>query len=188
MHCKKYGCVVPPSCLQSRAPCFHLLNRCLCTRSRSSSRHRSAYQLSPFGSCAHNATTTSPSHQEALACSGRLNLCAKTRELTDNQPKYKYRQRKSKSPAPNGGGGGQEPNAGGKAAGGRKRRGEKNSGGLEGTGEAVAGAVASYRDSGDRLYSEAKEAQRRHDARRRKVEAAGEVEGWSCPKCGAANR
>lgn len=119
-------------------------------------------------------------------------MCAKTRELTDHQPKYTYRLRKSKSPAPNGGGGSgggsQEANAGGRAAVRRKQSGEEDTGRLEGEGEAAAGAGALYRDSGDRLYSEAREAQRRHDARRRKVEAAGEVEGWSCPKCGAANR
>lgn len=89
-------------------------------------------------------------------------------------------------PAPNSADGGQGRNAGGRAAS-RKQVGEEDTDGREGAGEAT-GVRGLYRDVGDRLYSEAKEAQRRHDARRRKVEAARDTESWSCPQCGAANR
>jgi len=120
--------------------------------------------------------------QEALACSGRLNLCSKTRELTDNQPKYTYHHGDD---SPKDGGSRLQRSA---RAVGRGWRDEQVTAGREGGGES---ARAPYRDAGDRLYSEWKEA-RRKDAQRR---GAGEVardasssEGWSCPKCGADNR
>lgn len=124
--------------------------------------------------------------KEALACSGRLNLCSKTRELTDNQPKYTYRRQSNYNP--DGGvavGGARENSAGAESTG-------RGWGGVEDTVGREAGGAAgpSYRDVGDRLYSEWKEARRRH-ARRQKVEAARETaspEGWSCPKCGVDNR
>lgn len=123
--------------------------------------------------------------QGALACSGRLNLCSKTRELTDNQPKYIYRRQSIYSPKGGvTGGGAGETSAGAKAAG-------RDWGGEEDPEAREAGGAtgASYRDVGDRLYSEWKEGRKRH-ARRRKVEASQEPtsEGWSCPQCGVENR
>lgn len=130
------------------------------------------------------ATCSTP--QEALACSGRLNLCSKTRELTDNQPKYIYSRRSIYSPKGGVTDGGAGETSTGATAAGRGWRGEEDTDRRE----AGGAAGASYRDVGDRLYSEWKEARRRH-ARRQKVEVAREPalsEGWSCPQCGAENR
>lgn len=117
--------------------------------------------------------------QENVTRSGRLNLCPKTRELTDDSPRYMYPRNNVATNDNNGGSGGER------------------------SGKAVApvhgllargAALGHYRDAGDRLYSE-------WEASRRKTKPRGsqqhpDVEGrggssreaWSCPKCGAFNR
>lgn len=130
--------------------------------------------------------------QEALACTGRLNLCSKTRELTDNQPKYIYRRQSvyNSKGGVTADGGGRDKIAGGGGGGKEAGRGWGGEGDTAVGREAGGAAGASYQDAGDRLYSEWKEARRRH-ARRQNAGAAQETaspEGWSCPQCGADNR
>ncbi|CBJ28650.1 hypothetical protein Esi_0117_0009 [Ectocarpus siliculosus] len=135
--------------------------------------------------------------REALACSGRLNLCSKTRELTDNQPKYVYRRPTGRSGASNGGsgyGGGVSDSGGreGIAA----ERGEP--GHARGGEQENRGGGALYRGAGDRLYSEWMASRKRNASLLAKTKAAAAAaaasrenaspEGWTCPECGADNR
>lgn len=93
-----------------------------------------------------------------MACSGRLDLCSKTRELTDNLPKYTYgRRAENDEPGPDGSrwvGGGNYRDAGDRL---------------------YSEWKAARRSSARRQKSET--------AREGVV-----PEGWSCPKCSADNR
>lgn len=114
--------------------------------------------------------------QEIVTRSGRLNLCPKTRELTDDSPRYIYLRNKVAINDDNGG---------------------------ERSGKAVApvhgllghrAVDGHYRDAGDRLYSEWEASRRKRKPRGSQqdpdVEGRGgsSREAWSCPKCGAFNR
>lgn len=128
--------------------------------------------------------------QETSACSGRLKLCPKTRQLTDNLPKYKYAHRCRDAESTGGGG-----KSGGRADGIRATE-RLAAGGRESDGGNGGGG---YEDFGDRLYSEW-EAARRSKPRRQELDrvveqgtatttaAAATNEGWMCPKCGGENR
>lgn len=117
--------------------------------------------------------------------SGRLNLCPKTRELTDKLPRYSYGRRSGESRR-NGNTEGDDDDDD------CRKRGSRGGGG--------GGSGSSYRDAGDRLYSEwvaargrkARRRERENEARQGGATGGGGVassgEAWSCPKCGGENR